>query len=149
MFNKSRIQPGRGGRGSYIEIVVSASPRFALLSADEGIALAVAELGEFFPEARTARLEKAALVKEFGATFGIPPGIDANRPAAVSPWPNAFLAGDWTATGWPATMEGAARSGHAAAEEICRKLGEDRRYLRPDAGRAQRSPALEREPVAV
>ena len=45
------------------------------------------------------------------------------RPAAVSPWPQAFLAGDWVATGWPATMEGAVRSGYLAAEAVSRAAG--------------------------
>ena len=64
--------------------------------------------------------QNAVRIKEVRATFGVPPGIDAFRPGSVSPWPNCFLAGDWTATGWPSTMESAARSGHLAAEAVCR-----------------------------
>jgi zeta-carotene desaturase len=71
-------------------------------------------------------------VKEVRATFGVFPGIDASRPTSVSPWPNCFLAGDWTATGWPSTMESAARSGHLAAEAICQSVGEPRTILNPD-----------------
>jgi len=67
---------------------------------------------------KEAKLEKVALIKEVHATFGVTPGIDAARPSALSPWPNCFLAGDWTATGWPSTMESAARSGHLAAEQL-------------------------------
>jgi zeta-carotene desaturase len=81
---------------------------------------------------KEAKLEKAALVKEVRATFGVPPGIDAARPTATSPWPNCFLAGDWTATGWPSTMESAARSGHLAAEAVCVSLGEPRSFLDAD-----------------
>jgi zeta-carotene desaturase len=66
------------------------------------------------------------------ATFGVTPGIDAARPSAASPWPNLFLAGDWTATGWPSTMESAARSGHLAAEALCVAIGEPRVILVPD-----------------
>jgi zeta-carotene desaturase len=132
MYNKSRLQPGRPGNGSYLELVVSASPAFAALSRDQAVALAVGELAEFFPNVRAARLEKAAVVKEIRATFGVPPGIDAVRPATVSPWPNCFLAGDWTATGWPSTMESAARSGHLAAEAICGLIGKPRSILAPD-----------------
>jgi zeta-carotene desaturase len=66
------------------------------------------------------------------ATFGVPPGIDAARPAAVSPWPNLFLAGDWTATGWPSTMESAARSGHLAAEELGMEAEEPLKCFEPD-----------------
>jgi squalene-associated FAD-dependent desaturase len=133
MYNKGRLQPWRRRRGSYLELVVSASRAFAALSQEEAIAQALRELAEFFPAVRMARLEKAVRIKEMRATFGVPPGIDALRPASVSPWPNCFLAGDWTATGWPSTMEGAARSGHLAAEAICQRIGEPRTILDPDA----------------
>lgn len=132
MYNKSRMQPWRKGKGSYLELVVSASRSFAERSREEAIAQAVRELAEFFPTVASACLEKAALVKEVRATFGVPPGIDASRPTSVSPWPNCFLAGDWTATGWPSTMESAARSGHLAAEAACKSTGEPRRILVPD-----------------
>ena len=132
LYNKSRLQPWRKDKGSYVELVVSASRGFAQLSREEAIAQAVEELGEFFPQVAAARLEKAVLVKEMRATFGVPPGIDALRPTAVSPWPNCFLAGDWTATGWPSTMESAARSGHLAAEAVCASIGGPRRILDAD-----------------
>jgi zeta-carotene desaturase len=127
MYNKSRLQPWR--RGNYLELVVSASRPFAELSREQAIAQTVRELIEFFPTIAVAKLEKAALVKEMRATFGVPPGIDAARPTSVSPWPNCYLAGDWTATGWPSTMESAARSGHLAAEAICASIGEPRTIL--------------------
>jgi zeta-carotene desaturase len=129
MYNKSRLQPEREGKGSYMELVVSASRSFAALPREQAIAQAVAELAEFFPLAAAAKLEKAVLIKEMRATFGVPPGIDAARPGAVSPWPNCFLAGDWTATGWPSTMESAARSGHLAAEAVCKSMGTPRKML--------------------
>jgi zeta-carotene desaturase len=119
-------------QGSYLELVVSASPGFAALSREQAIDQAVKELAEFFPAVSSAKLEKAALVKEVRATFGVPPGIDAARPGAVSPWSNCFLAGDWTATGWPSTMESAARSGHLAAEAVCQAVSEPRAFLNPD-----------------
>jgi squalene-associated FAD-dependent desaturase len=129
MYNQSRLQR-RGG--NYIELVISGSREFAALPRDEAIGLALKELAEFFPMAKEAKLTKAALVKEVRATFGVPPGIDASRPPSVSPWPNLFLAGDWTATGWPSTMESAARSGHLAAEAICAVLGEPKVFLDAD-----------------
>lgn len=132
MYNKSRLQPSRKRKGSYLELVVSASRTFAALPREQAITQSVAELAEFFPLVKEARLEKAALVKEMRATFGVPPGIDSARPSAASPWPNCFLAGDWTATGWPSTMESAARSGHLAAEAICASLGEPRSILNAD-----------------
>ncbi|MGD0345162.1 MAG: hydroxysqualene dehydroxylase HpnE [Terracidiphilus sp.] len=132
MYNKSRLQPGRNAKGSYLELVVSASHKFAALSRGEAIDLAVRELKEFFPAVAAAKLEKAALVKEVRATFTVPPGIDAARPGSVSPWPNCVLAGDWIATGWPSTMESAARSGHLAAEAVCAFLNALRTFLSPD-----------------
>ena len=116
MYNQSRLQTGRGGH--YIELVVSATRSFAALPREAAIQQALTELAEFFPRVKGAKLEKVALVKEVHATFGVPPGIDAARPTALSPWQNCFLAGDWTATGWPSTMESAARSGHLAAEAL-------------------------------
>ncbi len=116
MYNQSKLQTGRGGH--YIELVVSATRSFAALPRDAAIQQALRELAEFFPRVKEAKLEKVALVKEMHATFGVPPGIDSARPSAASSWPNLFLAGDWTATGWPSTMESAARSGHLAAEAL-------------------------------
>jgi squalene-associated FAD-dependent desaturase len=129
MYNKSRLQPRRKSKGTYLELVVSASRSFAALGREQAIDQAVRELGEFFPTVASAKLEKAVLVKEVRATFGVPPGIDQARPPAVSPWPNCFLAGDWVATGWPSTMESAARSGHLAAEAVCVRFGEPHRFL--------------------
>jgi squalene-associated FAD-dependent desaturase len=129
MYNQSKLQRRPG---NYIELVQSASRAFAALPRDQAIAQAVAEINEFFPEARSARVVKAALVKEVRATFGVPPGIDAARPAATSPWPNLFLAGDWIQTGWPSTMESAARSGHLAAEALTVAQGSSSKFLAPD-----------------
>lgn len=132
MYNKTRLQPWRDQNGSYIELVVSATRSFAAMDRNDAIALAVNELTDFFPAAASAGLIKAALIKEVRATFCVSPGIDAARPAAVSPWPQCFLAGDWTATGWPSTMESAARSGHLAAEAVCRAAGGQKTFLVPD-----------------
>ena len=130
MYNKSRLQPWR--KGNYLELVASASRPFAELSREHAIAQALRELTDFFPAVAGAKLEKAVLVKEIRATFGVPPGIDAARPSSVSPWPNCFMAGDWVQTGWPSTMESAARSGHLAAEAICKSIGEPRAILDAD-----------------
>jgi squalene-associated FAD-dependent desaturase len=133
LFNRGQVQPWRKVKGSYIELEVSASRSFAALDRREAIALALRELAEFFPAVSSAKLEKAALVKEVRATFGVPPNVDQFRPdAKSSPWPNCFLAGDWTATGWPSTMESAARSGHLAAEALCATAGAPRKFLVPD-----------------
>jgi zeta-carotene desaturase len=132
MYHKSRWQPQRNSKASYIELVVSVSREFAALSREQALARAIGQLAEFFPEVKNAKLVKSALIKEVRATFGVPPGVDAARPSAISPWPNCFLAGDWTATGWPSTMESAARSGYLAAEALCSNSGHDRDLLVPD-----------------
>jgi squalene-associated FAD-dependent desaturase len=132
MYNKSVLQPWRQHKGSYLELVQSASRAFAARERKEAIDQALAELTEFFPQVKEAKVEKAALIKEVRATFGVPPGIDAARPSARSPWPNLFLAGDWIATGWPSTMESAARSGHTAADALCATSGDTRKFLAPD-----------------
>jgi len=76
------------------------------------------ELADFFPEVRNAKLEKAHVVKEVRATFSAKPGLESYRPVAGTSISNLFLAGDWTRSGWPATMEGAVRSGYLAAEAV-------------------------------
>jgi len=121
MFHKSKILAARkdsAQKGSYIELVVSASKTLVDKPRQEIIDMAVRELAEFFPSIREAKLTKATVVKEVYATFSPAPGSDAFRPSNVTPWPRLFLAGDWTATGWPATMEGAVRSGYDAAEAL-------------------------------
>ena len=137
LYNQTKLQ-GRAlqGRatdeGFYIELVISATRAFAALTREAAIEQALRELAEFFPAVKEAKLIKAALVKEVRATFGVPPGIDGARPGAVSPWPGLFLAGDWVRTGWPSTMESAARSGHLAAEAVCAAAGRKQSFLVPD-----------------
>jgi zeta-carotene desaturase len=102
------------------------------MSRNDVVALAVRELGEFLPRVREAKLEKAHVVKEVRATFSPRPGMEALRPASETKIPNLFLAGDWTRCGWPATMEGAVRSGYLAAEGVARAAGAPRKFLLPD-----------------
>jgi zeta-carotene desaturase len=132
LYNQSKLQRRPTDRGYYIELVISATRGFAALTREAAIEQALRELAEFFPAVKEAKLIKAALVKEVRATFGVPPGIDAARPSAISPWPGLFLAGDWVQTGWPSTMESAARSGHLAAEALCSAAGRKQRFLVPD-----------------
>ncbi|HZP62967.1 MAG TPA: hydroxysqualene dehydroxylase HpnE [Terriglobales bacterium] len=136
MFHKSKLLAGRDGasapEGSYVELVVSSSTSLVEKSKSEIIELALKELQEYFPAARDAKLLKSTVIKEINATFSPCPGIDAFRPPAETIWPQIFLAGDWTATGWPATMEGAVRSGYIAAESLARAAGENQKFLVPD-----------------
>jgi squalene-associated FAD-dependent desaturase len=134
LFHKSRLQPEkrRGAPGSYVELVVSASKSMVEMQRQEIIDLALQELAEFFPLVTQAKLVKAAVVKEVRATYSIRPQLDLLRPAAQSPWPRVFLAGDWVATGWPATMEGAVRSGYLAAEAVSRAAEKPSHFLQAD-----------------
>jgi len=138
MFHKSRLQPMRAqsengtGGGSYIELVVSSSKTLIDKSRAEVVELALSEVREFFPAAREAKIVKSTVIKEVNATYSPRPGIDAHRPGPLTAWPRVFLAGDWTATGWPATMEGAVRSGYIAAEALTRSCGLEKAFLEPD-----------------
>ena len=132
MFQKSKILNTRresGETGSYLELVVSSSKTLVDKSRNEIIDLAMRELAEFFPAVRDAKLLKATVIKEVHATFSPTPGSDAYRPSHSSPWPRLFLAGDWTATGWPSTMEGAVRSGYGAAEAVAVGCGAPQKFL--------------------
>lgn len=128
MFHKSELLD-KNSEGSYIELVISSSKSLLNKPRQEIIDLALKEVREFFPAARDANLVKATVVKEVNATFSPVPGIDQHRPSQITNWPRVFLAGDWTATGWPATMESAVRSGYMAAEAITSSSRTPRRFL--------------------
>jgi zeta-carotene desaturase len=118
------LNPDSQGRGgSYIELVVSCSRSLVEKSKTEIVEMAIREAQEFFPHAPDAVLLKSTVIKEVHATYSPRPGIDQYRPQPQTVWPRVFLAGDWTATGWPATMEGAVRSGYLAAEAVARFAG--------------------------
>ena len=119
--------------GSYVELVISSSKTLVDKSKQEIVDLSLSELHEFFPAARAATLLKSTVIKEVHATYSPGPGVDSFRPQAETVWPRVFLAGDWTATGWPATMEGAVRSGYAAAQCVARVAGiRNAAFLVPD-----------------
>ena len=139
MFHKSQLLSTRSGGGtteaggSYIELVVSASKSLIDKSRAEIVDLALKEVREFFPGARAANLVKSTVIKEVHATYSTRPGIDAYRPQQATVWSRVFVSGDWTATGWPATMEGAVRSGYLAAEAVVRAAGQkSSRFLSAD-----------------
>jgi len=124
MFNKHE--------GRHIQLVVSASRSLTDMPRAEVIELALNELKEFFPKAAEAQLERAHVVKEVRATFSAGPGIEEKRPVSRTTIPNLFLAGDWTRSGWPATMEGSVRSGYLAAEAVQEYLGQRQHFLLPE-----------------
>jgi uncharacterized protein with NAD-binding domain and iron-sulfur cluster len=81
--------------------------------------MALTELKRFFPGTNSARLLYSRVIKERYATFSPQPGVDRYRLSQKTPIKNLFLAGDWTDTGLPATIEGAVLSGYKCAEIIC------------------------------
>ena len=135
IFNKTALyeqSPGDRKSGQYLQLVVSASYDLLRKSREEIIDLCLAEVRQALPRAREAQLVKATVIKEAAATFSPEPGVDRWRPGQETKTPRLFLAGDWTATGWPATMEGAVRSGYLAAEAALRSAGSAERFLQPE-----------------
>lgn len=106
----------------YYQVVISASYDLADMEKSAVIERVVNELRAAFSAARSATLVRWKIVTEPEAVFSVRPGLDAVRPSQTTPVPGLFLAGDWTATGWPATMEGAVRSGYLAAEGVLQSL---------------------------
>jgi len=128
VFNRGQVGEG----DYYIQVVVSAARQFRGLGHEEVKRLIVEEITHLLPGAASASLRRARVVTEHEATFSAVPGVDAWRPPQATPIANLFLAGDWTATDWPATMEGAVRSGYLAAEALLTRLGRPTRLLQPD-----------------
>ena len=128
------LLPSETGKTSaqYLQLVISASYALLRKSREEIIDLCLKEVRQALPAAREAQLVKATVIKEAAATFSPEPGVDQWRPAQETKTPGLFLAGDWTATGWPATMEGAIRSGYLAAEAVLRSSNLTQKFLQPD-----------------
>ncbi len=120
VFNRRRIA-GRGPNGwGFLSAVISGAREIVDLPKEQIIALALRDLHRVFPASHAAALRRSIVIKEKRATFSATPDAEALRPSAETPLPNFILAGDWTATGLPATIEGAVKSGFAAANLIRR-----------------------------
>ncbi|WP_020474073.1 hydroxysqualene dehydroxylase HpnE [Zavarzinella formosa] len=116
VFNRGEVSPGEW----YVQVVISASGEMRAMGHEKVESTIVEEMRSLFPAAQKARLLRAKVITEHAATFVPIPGIDTHRPGPVTKLENLFLAGDWTATGWPATMEGAVRSGFRAADVLAK-----------------------------
>ena len=114
VFNRGEIASNEW----YVQIVISASGEMRALGQAQIEAKILAEMRALFPWAIDAQLIRSKVITETAATFVPVPGIDEHRPKPKTSLENLFLAGDWTSTGWPATMEGAVRSGFNAARAI-------------------------------
>jgi zeta-carotene desaturase len=136
IFNKTALYGSGNGtepsKGQYLQLVISASYGLLQKPRQEIIDLCLAEVRNALPRARDAKLLKATVIKEAAATFSPQPGVDQWRPIQQTKIRGMFLAGDWTKTGWPATMEGAVRSGYLAAEAVLNAAGMPKKLLQAD-----------------
>ena len=126
MFNKTKnynLGKSTLSEPSYLGLVVSASKELMSKTREEIVKIVLDEIHEIFPKSRNATLVKSMVIKEPKATFSPSPGCDQYRPTQQSTIPNLYLAGDWTRTDWPATMESAVISGYRCAELI-QKVGQ-------------------------
>ncbi len=106
----------------YLAVSLSGAEREMGMSVDRLRERYLLALRELFPRAREAKVESFLATREHAATFRAAPGSGALRPGAATAVPGLVLAGAWTATGWPATLESAVLSGHAAARAALRSL---------------------------
>jgi squalene-associated FAD-dependent desaturase len=119
VFDKGRLF-GRPGAPQHLSFIVSAARRDLSRPNAELVASAEATLRRYFPAMAAAAVTRSLVLRDPAATFASTPELEALRPGPVTAIPGLFLAGDWTNTGLPATIEGAVRSGRAAAEAISR-----------------------------
>ncbi|MBF0492660.1 MAG: oleate hydratase [Deltaproteobacteria bacterium] len=119
VFNKGRLLHAEDiPKTQYLSLTISAANFLKNLNSQELLALALKELGDFFPQSKNIKPVHHRILKELQATPSFGPGSERLRPEATTPLHNFFLAGDWTSTGLPATIEGAVKSGKMAAIEL-------------------------------
>ncbi|MEX1276551.1 MAG: hydroxysqualene dehydroxylase HpnE [Bacteroidota bacterium] len=123
-----RLQKADGRQ--YLSLVISGASGYVEMEKEGLIRMALEDLRQVFPAARNATLIHSLVVKEKRATFSPTPGIEVLRPSSRTHIENLFLAGDWTDTGFPATIEGAVTSGIKAAKYATVFLGEKERSFR-------------------
>jgi squalene-associated FAD-dependent desaturase len=115
LFDKSRIL----NTGDHcVSLVLSGAHDHVSRPKEDLLAMALRELGDVLPASRNANLLHSLIIKERFATFSPSPEAEPLRPRARTPIRGLFLAGDWTSTGLPATIEGAVQSGYTAAREV-------------------------------
>jgi squalene-associated FAD-dependent desaturase len=118
VFNKNAITGGKTGKSQHLALVISGAHEISDRPKEELIAMAVDEINRFFPAAGRQRPIHAFVVREYDATLSHSVGISKLRPPQRTEFDNLFLAGDWTRTGLPATIEGAVWSGQECARLI-------------------------------
>jgi uncharacterized protein with NAD-binding domain and iron-sulfur cluster len=121
IFNKTST--GSSDNSHYYQVVISASHRLVKWGKVELVDTVLSDLKAVFPETGRAKLLNWRVVTVPQAVFSLQPGVDRIRPLQNTSIENLFFAGDWTATGWPGTMEGAVWSGYSAAQGVLKYLG--------------------------
>ncbi len=106
----------------YYQVVISGSRDLPRGDSSAVLETVRMDLESLFPKARQAKLLRGRVVTDPNSVFSVTPGHESSRMEQETAKPGLYLAGDWTATGWPATMEGALRSGALAAEGVLRYL---------------------------
>src|SRR5438270_3593265 len=124
LFDRS-VAAGAPAGSQYLAISLSGAKREMGMSVDALRELYLPALQRLLPRARHARVECFLATREHAATFRATPGVQALRPGARTALSGLVLAGAWTGTGWPATLEGAVLSGHSAAEAALGALDVD------------------------
>ncbi len=124
----SGLDPHAGAQ--YLAVSLSAADAHLGVHPDDLVALVTAALPRLLPRTATARILESFVTKERSATFRAAPGASRLRPPATTELAGLYLAGAWTDTRWPATMEGAVRSGDAAARAAL--LGADQYRTQPE-----------------
>lgn len=125
LFNKNTLLNKRKENASarqYLSLVISGAQEFVGLSKEQLIRIAMEDLRRVLHRARNAKVVHSVVMKEKRATFTPRPGLESFRPDVQTGFENFFLAGDWTATGYPATIEGAVLSGQRAAKMVLSEL---------------------------
>jgi squalene-associated FAD-dependent desaturase len=125
VFNVTRMherETGRDSQSQHIAISLSGAWQWKDKSKAELREVFVAEMARVFPIAANAEVTRFITVKMLEATFRVVPGAERNRLPQETPISGLFLAGDWTRTGWPSTMESAVRSGNLAGEAVAKHL---------------------------
>jgi hydroxysqualene dehydroxylase len=135
LFDRTAAAGAPAG-SQYLAVSLSGADREMAMSVDQLREQYLPALRELLPRARGARVELFVATREHAATFRAAPGTAALRPGPRTAVPGLALAGSWTDTGWPATLEGAVLSGHAAAGCVLEQLGLD-----TSAGASSRAPA--------
>jgi squalene-associated FAD-dependent desaturase len=128
-FSQWIFSKGSGSSGHCYQVVISGSRELAGMSRDEVVRRVRRDLDDLSETAHEAKLIAAKIITEQRSVFSPTPEVEVRRPRQQTEVANLFLAGDWTATGWPATMEGAVRSGYLAAEALLRSIGVERKIL--------------------